>query len=238
KQHKVVLDSTTRAASINEGAHALAKDAHLTLVEDDALAVENAGLTEWPTVLMGEVDKSFLNRPAECLTTAMKTHQKCFSLRHGKKLSNHFLLVTNQKAKDGGKTIVAGNEKAIAARLSDAKFFWEQDLKKKLEIMRDELKGITFHEKLGTQFERAERVKELAGQIAQSQELCDPALARRAAELAKAGLVSGMVGEFPELQGLLGRYYAEAEHMNPAIARAIELHYKPKGPTEPVRLAT
>ena len=166
KQHKVVLNSATRAASINEGAHALAKDAHLTLVEDDALAAENAGLTEWPTVLMGAFDKSFLAVPAECLTTSMKTHQKCFSLRHGKKLSNHFLLVTNLKAKDGGKTIVAGNEKVIAARLSDAKFFWEQDLKKKLEIMRDELKGITFHEKLGTQFERAERVKELARQIA------------------------------------------------------------------------
>src|SRR6185503_14965442 len=142
----------------------------------------------------------------------------------------------NQKATDGGKTIVAGNEKVIAARLSDAKFFWEQDLKKKLEVMRDELKGITFHEKLGTQFERAERVKELARQIATSQELCEAALAQRAAELAKADLVSGMVGEFPELQGLMGRYYAEAEHMNPAIARAIELHYKPKGPTDTVPL--
>ncbi|MFA6140001.1 MAG: glycine--tRNA ligase subunit beta [Hyphomicrobium sp.] len=236
KQHKVVLDSATRTASINEDAHTLAKDAHLTLVEDDALAAENAGLTEWPTVLMGEFDKAFLEVPPECLTTSMKTHQKCFSLRHGKKLSNHFLLVTNQKAKDGGKTIVAGNEKVIAARLSDAKFFWEQDLKKKLEVMRDELKGITFHEKLGTQFERAERVKELARQIATSQELCEAALAQRAAELAKADLVSGMVGEFPELQGLMGRYYAEAEHMNPAIARAIELHYKPKGPTDSVPL--
>ncbi len=236
KQHKVVLDPATRTASINESAHALAKEAHLTLVEDDALAAENAGLTEWPTVLMGAFDKSFLEVPAECLTTSMKTHQKCFSLRHGKKLSNHFLLVTNQKAKDGGKTIVAGNEKVIAARLSDAKFFWEQDLKKKLEIMRDELKGITFHEKLGTQFERAERVKELAREIATSQELCEAALAQRAAELAKADLVSGMVGEFPELQGLMGRYYAEAERMNPAIARAIELHYKPKGPTDSVPL--
>ena len=120
--------------------------------------------------------------------------------------------------------------------MRDAKFFWEQDLKKKLEIMRDELKGITFHEKLGTQFERAERMKELAREIAASQELCEPALAQRAAELAKADLVSGMVGEFPELQGLMGRYYAEAEHMNPEIARAIELHYKPKGPTDTVPL--
>jgi len=236
KQHKVILDGAARAAVIAEAAHVLAHDNKLTLVEDTALLAENAGLTEWPIVLMGEFDKSFLEVPPECLTSSMKTHQKCFSLRHGKKLSNHFLLVANLKAKDGGKEIVAGNEKVIAARLSDAKFFWEQDLKKKLEVMRDELKGITFHEKLGTQFERAERVKELARQIAASQELCEAALAQRAAELAKADLVSGMVGEFPELQGLMGRYYAEAEHMNPAIARAIELHYKPKGPTDTVPL--
>src|SRR5688572_3315857 len=111
KAHKVVLDPAARSAAINEAAHAAAKDAHLTLVEDDQLAAENAGLTEWPTVLMGAFDKSFLAVPGECLTSAMKTHQKCFSLRHGKKLSNHFLLVTNLKAKDGGKTIVAGNEK-------------------------------------------------------------------------------------------------------------------------------
>ena len=236
KSHKVILDGDARSALISEAAHALAKDAKLTLVEDNALLAENAGLTEWPIVLMGEFDKAFLEVPAECLTSSMKTHQKCFSLRHGKKLANHFLLVANLKAKDGGKEIVAGNEKVIAARLSDAKFFWEQDLKKKLEVMRDELKGITFHEKLGSQFERAERVKELARQIAQSQELCEAALAQRAAELAKADLVSGMVGEFPELQGLMGRYYAEAEHMNPEIARAIELHYKPKGPTDTVPL--
>jgi glycyl-tRNA synthetase beta chain len=232
----VVLDGEARSALISEAAHALAKDNKLTLVEDNALLAENAGLTEWPILLMGEFDKAFLEVPAECLTSSMKTHQKCFSLRHGKKLANHFLLVANLKAKDGGKEIVAGNEKVIAARLSDAKFFWEQDLKKKLEVMRDELKGITFHEKLGSQFERAERVKELARHIATSQELCEAALAQRAAELAKADLVSGMVGEFPELQGLMGRYYAEAEHMNPEIARAIELHYKPKGPTDTVPL--
>jgi glycyl-tRNA synthetase beta chain len=238
KQHKVILDAAARSALIAEAADALAKEHKLALVEDEALLAENAGLTEWPIVLMGEFDKAFLSVPPECLTTSMKKHQKCFSLREprSKKLSNHFLLVANLKTKDGGKEIVAGNEKVIAARLSDAKFFWEQDLKKKLEIMRDELKGITFHEKLGSQFERAERVKELAGQIATSQELCDAALARRAAELAKADLVSGMVGEFPELQGLMGRYYAQAEHMNPEIARALELHYKPKGPTDTVPL--
>jgi len=238
KAHKVVLDLAERTASINEGAHALAKEAKLALVEDDALAAENAGLTEWPTVLMGDFDKSFLEVPAECLTSAMRTHQKCFSLRHGKKLANHFLLVSNLKAKDGGKTIVAGNEKVIAARLSDAKFFWETDLKKTLDQMRDELKGITFHEKLGTQFERTERIKELAARIATSQELCEAALALRAGELSKADLVSGMVGEFPELQGLMGRYYAEHEKLAPEIARALELHYKPKGPTDSVPLVS
>ncbi len=235
KQHKVLLDAQARSALINEQAHALAKDAKLALVEDEGLLAENAGLTEWPVVLMGSFDKAFLEVPPECLTTSMRTHQKCFSLRQGKKLSNHFLLVANLKTKDGGKEIVAGNEKVIAARLSDAKFFWEQDLKKKLEPMRFELKGITFHEKLGTQWDRMERVKELARQIAGAVD-AEPELAGRAAELAKADLVSGMVGEFPELQGLMGRYYAEAEHMKPEIARAIELHYKPKGPADSVPL--
>ncbi|MDH4983788.1 glycine--tRNA ligase subunit beta [Hyphomicrobium sp. D-2] len=236
RDRKVILDFAERVAAINEGANALAKDAKLTLVEDEGLAAENAGLTEWPTVLMGTFDKSFLDVPAECLTSAMRMHQKCFSLRQGKKLANRFLLVTNLEAEDGGKVIVAGNEKVIAARLSDAKFFWETDLKKTLDDMRDELKGITFHEKLGTQFERTERIKELADTIAEEQELCEAALALRAGELSKADLVSGMVGEFPELQGLMGRYYAEAERMNPEIARAIELHYKPKGPTDSLPL--
>ena len=167
----------------------------------------------------------------------MKTHQKCFSLRHGKKLSNHFLLVTNLKAKDGGKTIVAGNEKVIAARLSDAKFFWEQDLKKKLEINARRAEGHHLPRE-ARHAVRARRARQgaCAPRSPSSQELCEAALAQRAAELAKADLVSGMVGEFPELQGLMGRYYAEAEHMNPEIARAIELHYKPKGPTDSVPL--
>ncbi len=243
KSHKVVLDAKRRAEIIAEEAHALANDAKLALVEDDALTAENAGLAEWPTVLMGEFDKSFLEVPAECRTTSMKMHQKCFSLRnpHSKKLANHFLLVTNLKAKDGGKEIVAGNEKVIAARLSDAKFFWEQDLKKKLEPMHFELKGITFHEQLGTQWDRMERVTELSRQIAGAVD-AEPELAGRAAQLAKADLVSGMVGEFPELQGLMGRYYAEAEKMHPKIAVAIEEHYKPRGasdtvPTAPVSIA-
>jgi glycyl-tRNA synthetase beta chain len=235
KKHKVILDAAERAALIGEQARELAKEHKLALVEDEALLSENAGLTEWPTVLMGTFDEAFLAVPAECLMTAMKQHQKCFSLKHSRsgKLANKFLLVSNLVARDGGKQIVAGNEKVIRARLSDAKFFWEQDLKKPLDEMAAALAGITFHEKLGSQKERVERVAELSFQIAGSVDAV-PEDARRAAQLAKADLVSGMVGEFPELQGLMGRYYAEAGGIKPEIARAVELHYKPKGPTDTV----
>ncbi len=233
--HKVVLDPAKRAASIAEQARALAKDAKLELVEDEALLNENAGLTEWPVVLMGSFEKEFLSVPAECLMTSMKSHQKCFSLRDPKtkKLANKFLLVSNLTAKDAGLQIVSGNEKVIRARLSDAKFFWDQDLKKPLDEMASALSGITFHEKLGTQKDRVERVAELAFQIAGAVD-ANPEDARRAAQLSKADLVSGVVGEFPELQGLMGRYYAEHAGTKAEIARAIELHYKPKGPTDTV----
>ena len=233
--HHVMLDPAARAAAISEQAHALAKQAKLELVEDEALLIENAGLTEWPVVLMGSFDKSFLEVPGEVLMTSMKTHQKCFSLRvpKTKKLANKFLLVANLVAKDGGAQIIAGNEKVIAARLSDAKFFWDQDLKHPLGEMAGKLSGITFHEKLGTQKDRVERIAELAFELAGACD-ADPQDARRAAALSKADLVSGMVGEFPELQGLMGRYYAEHVGTKPEIARAIELHYKPKGPTDVV----
>jgi glycyl-tRNA synthetase beta chain len=235
RSHKVILDAAERAESIAEQARALAKEHHLALVEDEALLNENAGLTEWPTVLMGSFDEAFLEVPAECLMVSMKQHQKCFSLKHPRtgKLANRFLLVTNLTPKDGGAAIIAGNEKVIAARLSDAKFFWEQDKRKPLDEMAAALEGITFHEKLGSQKERVERVAELAYQIAGTVD-ADKDDARRAAQLAKADLVSGMVGEFPELQGLMGRYYAEAGGIKPETARAIELHYKPKGPSDTV----
>ena len=235
KQHKVILAAPERAELIASQARALAKEHKLVLVEDEALLAENAGLTEWPQVLMGSFDEAFLAVPAECLMLSMKQHQKCFSLKHPRtgKLANKFLLVSNLIAEDGGREIIAGNEKVIAARLSDAKFFWEQDLKKPLDEMAVALGGITFHEKLGSQKERVERVAELAFQIAGSVDAV-PEDARRAAQLAKADLVSGMVGEFPELQGLMGRTYAEAAGAKPEIARAIELHYKPKGPNDTV----
>jgi glycyl-tRNA synthetase beta chain len=239
EQHKVILDARARSGLISNQAHALAKEHKLALVEDEALLAENAGLTEWPNVLMGTFDEAFLAVPAECLMLSMKQHQKCFSLKHPRtgKLANRFLLVTNLQARDGGKEIIAGNEKVIRARLSDAKFFWEQDLKKPLDEMAVALGGITFHEKLGSQKERVERVAELAFQIAGAVD-ANPEDARRAAQLAKADLVSGMVGEFPELQGLMGRYYAEAAKAKPEIARAIELHYKPKGPNDTVPKAS
>jgi glycyl-tRNA synthetase beta chain len=233
--HHVMLDPAARVAAISEQAHALAKQAKLELIEDEALLAENAGLTEWPVVLMGSFDKDFLAVPPEVLMTSMKTHQKCFSLREprSKKLANKFLLVANLVAKDGGDQIISGNEKVIRARLADAKFFWEQDLKHPLGEMAGKLAGITFHEKLGTQKDRVERIEQLAFELAGA---CDavPEDARRAAGLCKADLVSEMVGEFPELQGLMGRYYAEHVGAKPEIARALELHYKPKGPTDVV----
>jgi len=227
----VILDADRRRDIIERQAKALAKKHKLALVEDAALLKENAGLNEWPTVLMGEFDRAFLEVPGEVLTTSMKAHQKCFSLRQPKTgaLSNHFLLVSNLQARDGGKSIIAGNEKVIAARLADAKFFWDQDLQIPLDEMALKLDAITFHDKLGTQKQRVERIAELAYQIAGAVD-ANPDDARRAAQLCKADLVSGMVGEFPELQGLMGRYYAEKGGINPEISRAIELHYKPKGP--------
>ena len=235
RTHRVILDSEERSAIIAAEARALAKQHRLTLVEDDALLAENAGLTESPTVLMGSFDAAFLAVPPECLTASMKQHLKCFSLRHPRsgKLADKFLLVSNLHADDGGKQIVAGNERVIRARLADAKFFWEQDLGRPLDEMAAALAGIVFHEKLGTQKQRVERIAELAFRIAPSVD-ADKEDARRAGQLAKADLVSGMVGEFPALQGVMGRYYAQAAGTKPEIARAIELHYKPKGPGDTV----
>ena len=243
KERKVILDAADRVDAIREQARAVALAANLVMVEDEELLAENAGLTEWPTVLMGSFDEDFLEVPAECLTTSMKQHQKCFSLQasEGQALANKFLLVSNLIAADGGTQITSGNEKVIRARLFDAKFFYDQDLRRTLPAMAHDLASITFHEKLGTQADRVERITELARKIAGSVD-AEPDLAGRAAQLCKADLVSGMVGEFPELQGLMGCYYAHAEHTDPKIAQAIAEHYKPKGasdsvPVEPVSIA-
>jgi glycyl-tRNA synthetase beta chain len=230
---KVILDGDERAKLILDGARILAKKEKLALVEDDGLLQENVGLTEWPVPLIGAFDEDFLSVPAEVLTTAMKAHQKCFSLRKGEKLANRFITVANLKAKDGGEAIVAGNERVIRARLSDAKFFFDQDRKVPLEERVPKLDGIIFHEKLGSQHDRIERVRNLAREVA-PRVGADPDLAERAAILAKADLVSGMVGEFPELQGVMGRYYALDQEENPAVANAIAAHYKPLGPSDEV----
>jgi glycyl-tRNA synthetase beta chain len=229
----VILDSDERAATISKGAHKLAEKEGLTLVDDEALLAENAGLTEWPVPLIGAFDEDFLSVPPEVLATSMKAHQKCFSLKKGDALANRFMLVANLKAEDRGRAITQGNERVIAARLADAKFFYDQDRKGSLEDWVPKLKEITFHEKLGNQYERVQRIFHLAREIAPLVG-ADPDLAERAAILAKSDLVSDMVGEFPELQGVMGRYYALDQKENPSVADAIAAHYKPVGPNDDV----
>ena len=239
---KVILDGDERARIILEGARKVAAKDGLTLLEDEALLAENRGLTEWPVVLLGSFDEEFLSVPPEVLATSMKAHQKCFSLR--KKdgaIANRFIVVANLEASDKGNAIVAGNERVIRARLADAKFFFEQDRKVMLPDRVPKLKEIVFHEKLGSQYERVQRVWRLARELAPLVG-ADPDLAERAAILAKADLVSLMVGEFPELQGVMGRYYALDQEENEAVADAIAAHYKPLGasddvPREPVAIA-
>lgn len=240
---KVMTLAFLRQEYILSEAQKLAKKAKLELVKDAALLAETAGLVEWPTVLMGDFDESFLDVPPEVLITSMKKHQKCFSLRDPKtsKLANKFLLVSNMIAADKGKAITNGNERVIRARLSDAKFFWDQDRKIKLEDMADKLDDIIFHDKLGSQGERVQRIAALARELALIVG-ADPDEAERAAKLCKADLVSEMVGEFANLQGLMGRYYAEQQGESPAVAAACEEHYRPQGPsdaipTEPVSIA-
>ncbi|MET0381386.1 MAG: glycine--tRNA ligase subunit beta [Methyloceanibacter sp.] len=230
---KVILDGGERAKLILDGARILAKKEKLALVEDEGLLQENVGLTEWPVPLIGAFDEEFLSVPPEVLATAMKAHQKCFSLRKGEKLANRFITVANLKARDGGEAIVAGNERVIRARLADAKFFFDQDRKTLLPDSVPKLKDITFHEKLGSEYQRVQRVWKLAREVA-PRVGADPDLAERAAILAKADLVSFMVGEFPELQGVMGRYYALDQEENPAVADAIAAHYKPLGPSDEV----
>ena len=298
---KVVLDADRRKDIIRTEAQNLAFARGLEVVEDEALLEEVAGLVEWPVVLMGSFDETFLGIPPEVVRATIRANQKCFVLRDanlsqgerssaagggdrvrgepspegaqpltrsapptrplppgeaGARLSNHFVLVSNLEAKDGGAAIVAGNERVVRARLSDAKFFWETDLKTKLEDRLDKLKTIVFHEKLGTQYQRIERIGALGQAIAKTIEPQKKVgetqfggngdayhqSVQLAAYLAKADLVTEMVGEFPELQGLMGRYYAERQGKPPQVARAIEEHYKPLGPsdrvpTDPVSVA-
>ena len=230
---KVVLDPARRAEMISTDAKNLAFAQGFELVEDEGLLAEVSGLVEWPVVLMGAFDKAFLSIPNEVIRATIRNNQKCFVLRDPQtaKLVNKFILVANEEASDDGKAIVAGNERVIRARLSDAKFFYETDLKTRLEVRLPKFEQIVFHEKLGTQEQRISRIVALAGQLAPLVG-ADVAKAERAAQLCKADLLTEVVGEFPELQGLMGRYYAEAQNEDEAIAHACEDHYKPKGPDD------
>ena len=243
KKAHVILNAADRKAQILHEARQLAHAQNLELIADDALADEVAGLVEWPVALIGQFDHGFLDVPQEILISTMRANQKYFALRDPAtgKLSNRFVVIANMVTKDGGKSIVAGNERVLRARLSDAKFFWDQDRKTRLEARVPQLKDIVFHAKLGTQFERVSRIERLAGEIATIVG-ADAAKARRAAHLCKADLVSGTVGEFPEVQGVMGRYFALNDGEDAAVADALADHYKPQGqgddaPTAPVSVA-
>jgi glycyl-tRNA synthetase beta chain len=232
---KVVLDPQARKDIILADAKQLAFAQGFELVEDQVLLDEVAGLVEWPVVLMGAFDPEFLSIPSEVIRATIRNNQKCFVVSDPKtgKLTNKFILTANIEASDGGSAIVAGNERVIRARLSDAKFFYETDLKTKLEDRLPKFDAIVFHEKLGTQSQRIARIERLAAEIAPLVG-ADVEKTKRAAHLAKADLLTEVVGEFPELQGLMGKYYALAQGEEPSVAAASEEHYKPQGPTDRV----
>ena len=230
---KVLLDPARRAEIIADDARNLAFAQGFELVEDEGLLAEVAGLVEWPVTLMGSFDEAFLSIPDEVIRSTIRANQKCFVLRDPQtaKLVNRFVLVANEEASDGGKAIVAGNERVIRARLSDAKFFWDTDLNTKLEDRLPKFEQIVFHEKLGTMAERIARIGSLSAELAPMVG-ADVSKAARAAQLCKADLLTEVVGEFPDLQGLMGRYYAEAQNEDESVAHALEDHYKPKGPDD------
>jgi len=243
KDAKVILDTAERRHLILEEAHKLAASEGLTLKEDGKLATEVAGLVEWPVVLMGTIDDDFMDVPHEVLTLSMATHQKYFStLDKDGKLANRFVVVANREGSDGGKAITAGNERVLRARLSDCKFFWDQDRKVTLESRVPALEDIVFHAKLGTVAEKVDRVADLAANLCQYIPDSNPDAAKRAAKLAKADLVSDMVYELPEVQGIMGRYYALHDGESLDVAEAVAEHYSPVGPgddcpTAPISVA-
>ena len=240
----VIVDHEERQNLIREGARRVAAAEGLTLIEDEGLVIENAGLTEWPVPLLGRFDEAYLEVPPEVIQLTARTNQKYFVCEKDGRLANAFVCTANIAASDGGAGIVAGNRKVLAARLSDASFFWQQDRRKTLSQHAEGLKRITFHEKLGTVADKVERVAKLARWLVEQGIVkgADAGEAELAARLCKADLVTEMVGEFPELQGLMGGYYACAEGLSDAVADAIRDHYKPVGqsdevPTAPVTVA-
>jgi glycyl-tRNA synthetase beta chain len=229
----VMLDSAERRKIVLEGAEKLCADAQVALRKDDGLLDEVAGLVEWPVPMLGTIDGQFMDVPPEVLIVSMRTHQRYFvTNRKDGALANRFVVVANNVARDGGRTIVDGNERVLRSRLSDAKFFWDQDRKTRLEERLPALKDMVFHARLGTQADRVARIEILADKLAPYVAGADSAQAILAAHLCKADLRSGMVGEFPELQGVMGRYYALEEKLPADIADAIGDHYAPAGPND------
>ncbi|RCK51791.1 glycyl-tRNA synthetase subunit beta [Thalassospira profundimaris] len=230
---KVMLDREERKRVIADGCRKIADDAGLKLVDDPGLLDEVCGLVEWPVPVMGKIDDHFMDVPREVLETSMREHQKYFVLEDASgKLAARFITISNMVTLDANAQIIAGNERVLRARLHDAKFFWDQDRKVTLESRLPKLENIVFHAKLGTVAERVLRMRGLAREVSSSIPGCDVKLADRAAEIAKADLVSNMVFEFTELQGLMGKYYAENDGEKPEVAQAIAEHYAPAGPSD------
>lgn len=234
----VQLDVADRKLRILEQAKAACAARGLALVDDDGLLDEVAGLAEWPTPILGDMDPQFLALPPEVVRLSMKVHQKYFAVRDPSKdgLAPNFLVVANVEATDGGKALAAGNSRVLSARLNDARFFWDEDQKVGFDAWNAKLSGVTFHAKLGTLAERVERIAALAREIAPLVG-ADAEEAETAARLSKADLLSGMVSEFPELQGIMGGYYARLAGHSDAIADAVRDHYKPQGPADTVPTA-
>lgn len=243
RRANVLLDQTERRETIWSDASALARKRGLTVRDDPGLLDEVTGLVEWPVPLLGAIDEPFMDLPQEVLVTSMRSHQKYFAVNTREGLmAPRFVVIANMTASDDGKAIVAGNERVLRARLSDAKFFWDQDRAEKLANRLPALDEITFHAQLGSVGQRAARLSKLSGEIAGMVKDADKASCARAGFLAKADLTTGMVGEFPELQGIMGRYYAEHDGEKPEVAAAIADHYAPQGPgdrcpTKPVSVA-
>jgi glycyl-tRNA synthetase beta chain len=230
----VVIDPAERARRVRDGIAALAAAEGVEVVTDEGLLSEVAGLVEWPVPLLGRIDDAFMDLPPELMRTTMRVNQRYFALRRPDgSAAPFFALAANIEASDGGQAIIAGNERVLRARLSDARFFWDQDRKQPLESFLPKLASVVFHAKLGTQGQRVQRLEKLARFLAPKLG-ADVALATRAARLAKADLATGLVGEFPELQGIIGRYYALNGGEDPRVAEAIGAHYRPMGPGDSV----
>ncbi len=238
KAAHVIASREARMQEIEKQANAVAAQHNLQLKADQGLLEEVTGLVEWPTVILASIDAAYMDLPPEVLVSEMRAHQKYFALnaRDGT-FSDKFLITSNTITSDGGKAVIAGNERVLRARLADGRFYWDQDRKKALSDWAKGLEGVTFHAKIGTIAQKVERIARLATELSVNVKGADKKLVERAARLCKADLVSGMVGEFPELQGVMGRYYALQQKEDAAVADAIRDHYLPLGPDSPVPTA-